>query len=104
MVVCGCIINLQTFGKEVALVMKKIIAVLIAVMIVLSAATMAFVAFAETTSAEATTLAADDDEGKTIDLSGYPEWLQELITRLVEVFTKLMLKLGLKISIISILL
>ena len=39
-----------------------------------------------------------DEEGNfTLDTAGMPEWLVELIDRLMQVFTKLMIKFGLKL-------
>ena len=38
-----------------------------------------------------------DEGGFTLDTANMPEWLVELIDRLLQVFTKLMIKLGLKL-------
>ena len=37
------------------------------------------------------------DEGIALDTANMPEWLVELIDRLMQVFTKLLIKFGLKL-------
>ena len=41
----------------------------------------------------------DETTGFNFDMEGMPDWFVELIDRLMQVFTKLMIKLGLKIAL-----
>lgn len=68
--------------------MKKVLAVVLAVMMLFSVIAIG-VAAVETTTGVA------EDGGETVKL---PEWLTELIARLKQVIAKLLFKLGIKIS------
>lgn len=68
--------------------MKKVLAVVLAVMMLFSVIAIG-VAAVETTTSVA------EDGGETVKL---PEWLTELIARLKQVIAKLLFKLGIKIS------
>ena len=68
--------------------MKKVLAVVLAVMMLFSVIAIG-VAAVETTTSVA------EDSGATVKL---PEWLTELIARLKQVIAKLLFKLGIKIS------
>lgn len=78
--------------------MKKVLSVLLAVLMVMSTCMVAFVAFAE----DETTTEPAAEEGTGIDLSEYPDWLVELINRLIQVLTKLLIKFGIKMQLKSI--
>ncbi|MCQ2462348.1 MAG: hypothetical protein MJ177_02945 [Clostridia bacterium] len=84
--------------------MKKLIAVLLTVLMLVSACGMALVACAEEDIQPGQEEVIDDgtQESTGIDLSEYPDWLVELIERLVQVFTKLLIKFGIKLQLKSI--
>lgn len=81
--------------------MKKLIAVLLAVLMLASTCGMAIIAFAEDEALPAQEEVIDEgtQEEGGIDLSGYPDWLVELIDRLIQVLTKLLVKLGIKLQL-----
>jgi hypothetical protein len=81
--------------------MKKVLAVLLAVTLLFSVMAIGFVAAAETGD---TTVTAQADTGAdagtaTEKKNDYPDWLNNLINRLMEVLTKLLVKFGLKAAI-----
>ena len=81
--------------------MKKLIAVLLAMLMLASTCGMAIVAFAEDVAQPTQEEVIDDGAAEVteIDLSEYPDWLVELIDRLIQVFTKLLVKFGIKLSL-----
>ena len=83
--------------------MKKILAVLLAVMMIFSAMSVACIVYAEDTAPveDVTVIDNGDDTGAADGdtATEYPSWLTELINRLIVVFTKLMTKLGIKLAL-----
>lgn len=67
--------------------MKKVLAVLLAVIMLFSVVAIGVAA--------ETTTAAGGEEGSSVQL---PEWLTNLIARLKQVIAKLLLKLGIKLN------
>lgn len=67
--------------------MKKVLAVLLAVIMLFSVVAIGVAA--------ETTTAATGEEGSNVQL---PEWLTNLIARLKQVIAKLLLKLGIKLN------
>ena len=70
--------------------MKKVLAVLLAVMMLFSV-----VAIGVAAETSANTTAASGDAGDDVKL---PEWLTNLIARLKQVIAKLLLKIGIKLN------
>ncbi len=79
--------------------MKKVLAGLLAVTLLFSVMAIGFVAFAEGGDTVVTDApAADDGQAEESDDST-PAWLTNLINRLMEVFTKVLTKLGIKLAL-----
>lgn len=70
--------------------MKKFLAVLLAALMIFSVMAVGVVAVTETGTD------ANNDSGNKVEL---PDWLVELIARIKQVIAKLLLKLGIKISL-----
>ena len=70
--------------------MKKVLAVLLAVMMLFSVVAVGVAAEASTN-----TTAASGDAGNNVKL---PQWLTELIARIKQVIAKLLLKFGIKLN------
>ncbi len=70
--------------------MKKFLAVLLAALMIFSVMAVGVVAVTETGTD------ANSDSGEKVEL---PNWLVELIARIRQVIAKLLLKLGIKISL-----
>lgn len=83
--------------------MKKVLAVLLAVVMLFSVMAVGFVAFAEGEGTAATDTAATGDAQTTGDnaeqKSDMPDWLTNLINRLMVVLTKVLTKLGIKFAL-----
>jgi len=83
--------------------MKKVLAVLLAVIMLFSVMAVGFVAFAEGEDTAATDTVATGDTQDTGDnaeqKSDLPDWLTELINRLMVVLTKVLTKLGIKFAL-----
>ena len=79
--------------------MKKVLAVLLAVTLLFSVMAVGFVAFAEGNDTVVTDAPADDDGQAEESDDSTPAWLTNLINRLMEVFTKVLTKLGIKLAL-----
>jgi len=83
--------------------MKKVLAVLLAVVMLFSVMAVGFVAFAEGEDAAVTDTVATGDAQTTGDnaeqKSDMPDWLTNLINRLMFVLTKVLTKLGIKFAL-----
>lgn len=83
--------------------MKKLLAVLLAVIMLFSVMAVGFVAFAEGEDTAATDTAPAGDAQDTGDSaeqkSDMPSWLTRLIERLTFVITKVLTKLGIKFAL-----
>ncbi len=83
--------------------MKKLLAVLLAVTMLFSVMAVGFVAFAEGEDAAVTDTAATGETQDNTDgaekKSDLPDWLTELIDRLMVVLTKVLTKLGIKFAL-----
>lgn len=79
--------------------MKKVLAVLLAVVMLFSVMAVGFVVFAEggdtTVSDQAQPSESNPDEKK----NDMPDWLTNLINRLTFVLTKVLAKLGIKLAL-----
>lgn len=79
--------------------MKKVLAVLLAVTLLFSVMAVGFVAFAEGDDTVVTEAPAADNGQADESDDSTPTWLTNLINRLVEVFTKVFAKLGIKFAL-----
>ena len=83
--------------------MKKVLAILLAVTMLFSVMAVGFVAFAEGEDAAVTDTAATGDTQDTganaEQKNDLPDWLNELINRLMVVLTKVLTKLGIKFAL-----
>lgn len=77
--------------------MKKFIAVLLAVLMICSVMTAAFSVFAEEGATDVTVV--EDETQAEETQTEMPQWLTNLINRLMQVLTKLLVKFGIKIAI-----
>ena len=81
--------------------MKKVLAVLLAVTLLFSVMAVGFVAFAEGGDTVVTEEAKPDETGaeEGNSNSDMPNWLTNLINRLMEVLQKLLIKFGIKLAL-----